>query len=71
LKQNGCLINRSSLPLQVRISTENLSRLAAITSSACVPIEPVEPKIAMRLIVEELFMPNVKGQIRKFVLTTN
>jgi hypothetical protein len=27
---------------------KNLSGLAAITSKACVPIEPVEPKIAMR-----------------------
>lgn len=48
----ACSIKRSQLLLATNISAEKISGLPSITSSACVPIDPVEPNIAMFFTVE-------------------
>ena len=42
-----CSIKRVALLFAVKTSTPKRSGCSEITSSACVPIEPVEPRIAM------------------------
>ena len=43
----ACSINKDSLECAVKTSATNNSGCAAITSSVCLPIEPVDPKIAI------------------------
>src|SRR5690606_8736320 len=48
----ACCTSNLSLEWAVKISTSNLSGLEAITSRACVPMEPVEPNIAIRFFIQ-------------------
>ncbi len=48
----ACSINKSPLKFAVRTNKSNLSGCVSITSKACVPIDPVDPKIAIPLFVD-------------------
>src|SRR6185312_16934717 len=50
LKWRACLMSSSSLDWAVSTSVLNMDGWASITSSACLPIEPVDPKRAMRFL---------------------
>src|SRR5450432_1985088 len=50
LNFKACLISNSSLLCAVSTSAEKRFELAAITSKACVPMEPVEPNTAIRFL---------------------
>ncbi len=43
----ACSISKEELLFAVRISTVNLFGFASTTSNVCVPIDPVEPNMAM------------------------
>ena len=45
---SACFISNSAFVCAVNISASNKSEWVRITSRACVPIEPVDPKIATR-----------------------
>ena len=58
LNFNACLINKSALLFAVKTSAVNHLGLLSITSNACVPIEPVEPRIAT-FIFDEFLIINI------------